>query len=62
MSKNQQTYQVVKVIGVISILFGVYSVFTGGSFGDYFYSILIGAILLGSASINGKESEERENG
>ncbi|MEO9485111.1 MAG: hypothetical protein ABJG47_16745 [Ekhidna sp.] len=61
MRKIQLAHKVIMVIGIISILFSAYSAFTGRPFDDYFFGLLIGAILLGTAYNNDKKWKQHED-
>ncbi len=61
MDKVQQTNKIVMVIGSISILFSSYSAFSGKPLNDYFFGLLIGVTLLGSAYYNNHEWKKKQN-
>ena len=48
------------VIGIVSIAFGLYGIFKGKTFEDYFFSLFIGITLFGIGYINAKEWKNKE--
>jgi hypothetical protein len=46
------------VIGILSILSGIYFIAIAGSFGQYFPGLFLGVILIGSALFYKDEKEE----
>lgn len=48
MKKMDMTRKIVIVIGLISLIVGVYVALTGGEFGEYLFSFVIGSSLIGS--------------
>jgi len=53
---NKSTKYLVIGIGILSILSGVYSIFSNGEMFDIIIGITIGASLIGSVFLNPKEN------
>jgi uncharacterized membrane protein HdeD (DUF308 family) len=45
----QHLNKIVLVIGIIALVFGLYRLFKGDNFEEYFYGIFLGITLIGTA-------------
>ena len=55
MKKIKQVNTMIMVIGTLSIISGVYLAFNGQAFQEYYFSILIGISLFGTAYYNNQK-------
>ena len=52
---KRSVYLLLMGIGFLSIISGLYLVFTGAEFAQYFFGIFIGIVLIGVTYINNKQ-------
>lgn len=57
---NDKLKKVVITIGVLSVLSGIYFILQGGTFMESYWSVFLGAVLIGSAYTI-KQKEEKSN-
>jgi len=59
---QKSTKNIVIIIGILGILSGVYSIYTGGEMFDILIGIFIGASLIGSVyfDLNGNHNSEND--
>ena len=57
--EKRNTLLIVITLGLISIIFGSYLAISGGSFSNYFYSILMGVVLTGTAWIQLSQKKQQ---
>ena len=55
---NNKVRLLLKIIGALSVISGIYMFIAGGQFFDYFFPIFVGVVLLGSAFINERGSNK----
>ena len=61
MNKENQTYTILMVIGILSILSGIYGLYNGSPFESYFFGIFIGLSIIGVAYYNRMEQKKKQN-
>ncbi len=53
------TYYVLMGIGALAIITGIYQMFTGKNLSIYYYSILIGIVLMGTTYFNHHQKNKK---
>ncbi|KYG71532.1 hypothetical protein [Roseivirga echinicomitans] len=59
MKTIQKTNLIAMIIGLVGVVFGVYSLATEGAFEDYSLSLFAGVVLFGTAYINNLEWKKK---
>lgn len=57
MGKLKKTNLVVIIVGVLSILFAVFALINGSSFGSQLWGLFLGVVLIGTALIDNQNQE-----